>query len=923
MTGGGEALRPEDPVDLMMSGADAEEVEVARRLATAFRLAALETADVRSPSTGVEPGLALAALREHDLQEAMLALEDLLVHHAAPCRLESSFAVLPRPRASYTESLRSLLKLLGRRTSDLQFRLPAPETPPRAALKELLAVVKAWVQHPEVRRAQADIARLWEARYLRYGGASADACALLDEILKAHAGANDRLTRALRAEVLAELVSIHIDAGELVEARRAVARGGPSPKLPVDVRGNLDALALALGWLEGGDQFPALEEAFLRGGFDVPAGWWEMIQRAEPQEGAAHRVPLRVDGAEGEKRRLSLPTRSELGAQAVIFLVLDDEGRLRRGAVDVAPALDHSVDDWIRRWQRPDGEYGSMQQEALRGALPVIVMAGLPHPAADERLARSCVDVERGCPLGAIALPIEQGDEVVGLLWMEFAHRRLPGKVALRSVAERAVGHPILRHRVGASVHLSSADGPVSAGEQTVREDLKRLWGNLVERLALKTAERRWVAFQRIGAAGDILPVASGGAGGQRLGDPSSGGLWAIRRALGAGGFVRYEGDPSDPSSSMLHPGAAAGVAIAVPGFSGAEAVLIIESVRRGDSRERDAVRWSEVLEHHAVVLQCAALDFKDRVDQAGGLVLDALAPDERARLARVQVLASNRSDLIIRGEAASGRRTMARAIHHARHVRSSRTRLVQLSSFGLEVSELEGAFSAADVETVVLTDIERLDVGSQVALTRILEGGIHDRPRVIATGAEVTSEASRDLSLAEGRHPDLFRNLERVEVWVPALRSVRHRIPLLARSLAQRWERSARPGEPLLWSKEADEIEATLWRQPWEGNAVELEAVLRQALLRAAGREVTHRHLAMAFDDVGLELVSRLPSRDPDVRDIASALWATRTVKARMNKTRAAAFCGWDPNTLAARLRDLQVAEMEDVERLLQDSSA
>ena len=58
----------------------------ARRLATAFRLAALETADVRSPSTGVEPGLALAALREHDLQEAMLALEDLLVPHAAPRR---------------------------------------------------------------------------------------------------------------------------------------------------------------------------------------------------------------------------------------------------------------------------------------------------------------------------------------------------------------------------------------------------------------------------------------------------------------------------------------------------------------------------------------------------------------------------------------------------------------------------------------------------------------------------------------------------------------------------------------------------------------------------------------------------------------------------------------------------------------------
>jgi hypothetical protein len=923
MTKREEAQRREDPVELLMVGADADEVEVARKLATAFRLAALETADVRSPSTGVEPGMALAALREHDLREAMLALKDLLVHHAAPCRLDSSFAVLPRPRASYTESLRSLLKLLGRRTADLQFRLPAPETPPRAALKELLGVVKAWVQHPEVGRAQADSAKLWEARYLRYGGQSAEACELLEEVLKVHAGANDRGTRELRAEVLAELVSIHIDAGELREARQCVARGGPSPKLPADVRGNLDALALALGWLEGGQDFPALEEAFLRGGFDVPAGWHEMIQRAEPEEGAAHQVPLRVDGARGESRRITLPTRSELGAQAVVFLVLDDEGRLRRGAVDVAPALDHSVDEWVRRWRSPDRVYGSMQQEALRGALPVVVMAGLPHPTADDRLARSCIDAERGCPLAAIALPIEQGDEIVGLLWMEFAHRRLPGNGALRSVAERAVGHPLLRHRVGATVHLTPADGPVPAGEQTVREDLRRLWGDLVEDLALKTAERRWAAFQRIGSSGDIAPVASGGAGGDRLGDPSSGGLWAIRRALGAGGFVRYEGDPSNDSSSMLHPGAAAGVAIAVPGSSGAEGVLIIESVRRGDSRERDAVRWSAILEHKAPVLQCAALDFKDRVEHAGGLVLEALAPDERKRLSRIQVLASSRSDLIIRGEVGSGRRTMARAIHHARHARSTRTTLVQLSCFGLEVHDLEEAFAAAHVETVVLTDIERLDVGSQVTLTRLLDGAIHDRPRVIATGSREAAGDSSAPRLDGGRHPDLFRNLERVEVWVPPLRTVRHRIPPLARSLARRWERSARPGEPLLWSGDADEIEATLWRQPWEGNAVELEAVLRQALLRASGGEVTTRHLMVAFEDVGLEPVRRLPSRDPDARDIASALWATQTVKGRMNKTRAAAFCGWDPNTLAARLRDLQVSEMEDVQRLLEDSSA
>ena len=56
-------------------------------------------------------------------------------------------------------------------------------------------------------------------------------------------------------------------------------------------------------------------------------------------------------------------------------------------------------------------------------------------------------------------------------------------------------------------------------------------------------------------------------------------------------------------------------------------------------------------------------------------------------------------------------------------------------------------------------------------------------------------------------------------------------------------------------------------------------------------------------------------------MRDVASALWTTRTATGRVNKTRAAAYCGWDPNTLAARLRDMGISELQDAERLLEDS--
>ncbi len=923
---------PEDAVDLLLPSASEDEREIARELATAFRLAAIETADARSPSTGIEPGLAQAALREHDLGEALLGLQDVMIHHAGPCRGPSSFAVLPRPRAPYTESLQSLLKLLGRRSEELQFRLPAPETSRRAALLDLLEVMKAWGRHPEASEAQAAQGRLWEARCLHNDGELARSRELLEDILSSLPGSHDRVHRRFRAEVLAELVSLHMDAGELEEAKRAVDRGGPSPRLPADVRWNLDSLALALDWLAGGPSLPALDGAFLRFGFDIPGGWREVLQRVGPQQAATERAPLQA-GAEGTTDGFrSLPSRSELGAQAVVFLVVDDQGRLRRGAADVAPALEGAVDQWVRRWRHVDTESHSILQAALRGSAPEIVISGAPGGGSDDSLRGSCIDAERGWPQAVIALPLEQGHEVVGVLWMEFARRMLPGAARLQSVAERAVGHPLLRHRVGAAVRLGEEEhGPLALEDQSVRRDLHQLWAELVDELALKTAERRWVGFQRVGSTGDLVPVASGGAGGGLLGEPSSGGLWAIRRVLAGGGFLRYESDQDGGRSSMLHPGAAAGVAIAVPGFSGVEAVLIIESARGGDSRERDAIRWTEALERRSNVLQCGVLDHRDRVHQGGGLVLDARAPDEVERLTRIQVLASNRSDLIIRGEAGCGRRTIARAIHHARRARNGREELVQLSCFGVQTADLERAFAGDTVETVVLTDVDRLDVDGQVTLARLLDREIQERPRLVATGAASTA---RDAAPAEGagsggptvsfdptRHPDLYRNLGRVEVLIPPLRQVRHRIPALARSLAGRWERSARPGVPMLWSDESDGVESILWRQPWEGNAIELEAVVRQALLRAAGAAVGVADLMAAFRDVGLAPLSKLSSRSPDVRDVASALWTTRTATGRVNKTRAAAYCGWDPNTLAARLRDMGISELQDAERLLEDS--
>lgn len=912
-----------DPVEALMGRAEAHELEVARRLRTAFQLVALETADSRSGSAAVDPQRAVAALREHDLNEGVRVLEDLLVHAASPCRSPGTFATLPAARGTYTEATRALLELAGRRAEGAGVDLPAPGSSPLDGMEHLLEWLESWTARPGVAPDLERRARIWRARFERYRGDAGAAEALLEETLRSVDGRRGRRVRDERMELLAELTSIQLDRGDLDGAARTVQRGGPVPRLPSDVTNNLHALALALEWLRGDGPLPALEGAFRRFGHDVPPAWARLVSRIEPPRGA-ERPPIVRPTAEGGARP-RLPGRQELGAQALVSLVLDD-GRLREAWSDVAPGLEGSLEDWLRGRRHVVAGAGARRAEssalavALLEARPVVLVLGAEEGGRDEGLGRACIDPDGAPPRAAIALPVLRGAEVVAVLWMEFAHRLLPSAERLADLARGAAAHPTLRNRGGAAVRVHEVAGEaLGAEEQRARAGLRRLWEELVEELGLKTTERRWAVLQRLGEHGDLELVAQGGQG-ERLGDPERCGLWAVRRVLAAGGFVRYEPGSND-EAAMLHPGARAGVAIAVPGANGADAVVVVESARRGDGRERDARRWAERLAHHARRVRVAALDLRDRRRGGAGLVLDALAADEGARLDRVEALARTGADLMVRGEAGSGRRTLARAVHHARRPRPGRSGLVQVSGFGLTATGVEEALGAAEVETVVLTDIGCLDAGAQASLVRALERPTQERPRVIATALEAAGDERTDRRepvLSARQHPDLLRNLERLDLRATPLRRVRHRIPSLARAMARRWEASVSPGDPVGWRDVPDEVDALLWRQPWEGNAAALEDVVRRVCLRIDGAAVDLRAVVHALAGAELEVVPRLPSREPAPLDVASALWVTRTSSGRFNKTRAAAYCGWDPDTLSARARDLGLADLDAVARVL-----
>ncbi|MEM8713424.1 MAG: hypothetical protein AAGG01_20965, partial [Planctomycetota bacterium] len=220
----------------------------------------------------------------------------------------------------------------------------------------------------------------------------------------------------------------------------------------------------------------------------------------------------------------------------------------------------------------------------------------------------------------------------------------------------------------------------------------------------------------------------------------------------------------------------------------------------------------------------------------------------------------------------------------------------------------------------------------AQAALLRLGSVPASQRPRILATanpGESRTVEQQDGQPLESGRsgrlHPGLSTLLQRATLTRPALGHARHRIPALVRFLQRRIAFREGCGHvPEL----TDEALAILWRQSWAENAASLEAVLYALHLRGEWLGVPQtpcgpRDVAEALADAGLDLVRRLPSRQPEKSDLLAALWVTRTATQRLNKTRAALYLGWDPNTLAARLKDANVSALGDVMKGMRESGS
>ncbi|HET9228801.1 MAG TPA: sigma-54 dependent transcriptional regulator [Thermoanaerobaculia bacterium] len=272
---------------------------------------------------------------------------------------------------------------------------------------------------------------------------------------------------------------------------------------------------------------------------------------------------------------------------------------------------------------------------------------------------------------------------------------------------------------------------------------------------------------------------------------------------------------------------------------------------------------------------------------QDAPLALVAQAPEMRPVLELIERVGPSDANVLITGEAGTGKGVVARALH-AVSPRAGRP-LVTVNTGGLSESLFEselfghvrgaftdakadrvGRFELADGGTLFLDEIANITLGQQAKLLRVLETGEFERvgsSRTRRANVRILSATNANLreEVAAGRfRQDLLFRLNTVEIPLPPLRARRADVvPLAEQFLAEHVRRYRKP------LRGFDEgALAALLAHPWPGNVRELSHAVERGVLMATGDRVKARDLGLqpaaapggnALEDLPLEEVERV----------------------------------------------------------------
>jgi hypothetical protein len=951
---------PPDVLELLLPEADEQQLVRARKVTTFVRLLANDARPAHASTVQVDLERARGELEGEGTRRLRGALVDLLRAYLAAAAGPESFLWCGRADLAPGPAWRVLDE--HRDDSPWLADVPGPGETASGVAARLLESLTRFDQGGGAIDELRDLGlELWRARFELARGdvrtaergakrVHARAQALAGIVKGTQKGNGARSVRSLAFESLATLAECLLERGA-AGAACAALKGAVRPDERVRrlaawaqlVAGDFAAARRELVGLSpwtGPLPLPLAELRAHRPSW-LPCLAGRAPDEVAPRENVSDRW---TDGCGGRLRRM------DLGATAFVVFAF----RSGRGAspvvVDVAPGLRDGTGEWL-----VDREGAYAVPSAPEHRLIVRARTEVEHASGDVRLAGTLGgastravarvpilaprtsfgwDASGWDPSGAELRGAELG-EVAGWLQLEFEHHLVPSPAKLERLAE-GWRSAVLAHLgdVGAS-DLSPLEADATDMCHGGRlGDARRVdvamaghapsacvFRELVAALGIKTAQRLWWGFE---LEGDALRLVAHGGGGAGFEDPhrdkgsaarvASFRPLALERARVATGGVVF--DEPEPSLSV-HPGAASGVVVPlrlpvperVRRGTVATGFLVIESSRRRDFGQAELEGFARVAESFALVHLCARYGAWSRDRFGVDVRLDATDEGFRERSGHLFAAARSSAPVLVCGPAGAGKRVAARCLHFCGP--RSTGPLVALAC-SLETPSLAGVWERACGGALVLEHVERLGVERQAELAQLLEGTAsagdpgnpRDQglaPRVVATTRDVLADAVLDGRLRD----DLARQLERVQVRVCGLEERRVELPGLAAFLARRIAADENLPEPAL----SDETLALLWRQPWPGNVRELGAFLHKLVLLHPGEPVGPEHLCALAEHHGIELVRRLPSRRPNRSTILAALRTTRTAGGRSNKTRAALYLGWDPDTLVARMEEAGIA--------------
>jgi len=311
--------------------------------------------------------------------------------------------------------------------------------------------------------------------------------------------------------------------------------------------------------------------------------------------------------------------------------------------------------------------------------------------------------------------------------------------------------------------------------------------------------------------------------------------------------------------------------------------------------------------------------------------------------------LARSSVPVLITGESGTGKELVARALHDhspraakpfvALNTSAFPGGLLKSELFGYEKGTLTGAdtqhrgrFEQADGGTLFLDEIEDLPISLQIRLLRVLAAGelyriggqtpVHVSVRVLAASQHNLQDRVSGGLFRE----DLYSRLDVIRIELPPLRARPEDIP----ELLDHYLKVAAHElgvEPKVLVKEA---EARLIAYEWPGNVRELVNLCRRLTVLAPGNEVRVEDLppesamtavtcaeadwrkALATWAHRQAMSGKQPLLDEALPELERVLICAALKRTQGHRAEAAKLLGWGRNTLALKIKELGISEVE-----------